>query len=270
MAALQNEMILLIPHLRAFARSLASGDPSLADDLVQDTMLLALRACHQFTPGTNLKSWLLKILYNRFHSLRRRKHLAAEVAREDLEGLAWVAPSQDSRLEIAAFKQAMKALRPEHREALLLVTVHGLPYEEVAKVCGCAVGTVKSRVNRARQSLKNLLLGDGPAEASPRRSPMPPKAAPVIVVRTPPVPAASPAIVPATVVPVIPPLLQARLTEVERLIVRAEVRVTRCRKIAGHLHSAGLSLDAGGAVLVLAERHLADLHTQRQRLFEAG
>jgi RNA polymerase sigma-70 factor, ECF subfamily len=163
-AAPQQQIVPLLPQLRAFARSLCGGDAALADDLVQDTVVLALRAWGQFDPGTNLRSWLLKILHNRFHSLKRRKHLTAEVARDDLEGLSWAPASQEKSLELAAFKRAFKALSPQHREVLVLVAVHGLPYyEEVARIVGCELGTVKSRTNRARTLLKQMLLGEGGA-----------------------------------------------------------------------------------------------------------
>ncbi len=155
-----REMIVpLLPNLRAFARSLSKGDVHLADDLVQDAVMLALRHWGQFQPGTNLKAWLFKILHNRWRSVRRRKHIAAEVTRTDLEVLSWVPPGQESVIEVAAFRRAFQALSPAHRAVLVLVAVQGLSYEQVAGICGCAIGTVKSRVNRARALLKQRLLG---------------------------------------------------------------------------------------------------------------
>ena len=152
MSVFKEEVAALVPHLRAFARSLTSGDVHFADDIVQDTIVNALQAQHQFTPGTNLKAWLFTILRNRFRSLIARKHVTAEVADDDLERHYWVAAEQDSRIEVAAFKRAFKTLSATHREVLVLVAIHGLPYEEIARICGCEVGTVKSRVNRARAS----------------------------------------------------------------------------------------------------------------------
>jgi RNA polymerase sigma-70 factor (ECF subfamily) len=160
MNVFREEVAALIPHLRAFARSLTSGDIHFADDIVQDTIVNALQAQHQFTPGTNLKAWLFTILRNRFRSLIARKHVTAEVVDDDLERHYWVGAEQESRIEVAAFKRAFRMLRAAHREVLVLVAIHGLPYDEIAEICGCEIGTVKSRVNRARAILKKMLLED--------------------------------------------------------------------------------------------------------------
>lgn len=162
MTVFKEDVAALVPHLRAFARSLTGGDVQLADDIVQDTIVNALQAQHQFTPGTNLKAWLFTILRNRFRSVIARKHVTAEVSDDDLERHSWAPAEQESRIEVAAFKRAFKVLSPAHREVLVLVAVHGLPYEQVAEICGCEVGTVKSRVNRARAMLKRMLLEEGP------------------------------------------------------------------------------------------------------------
>ena len=168
--AVRDGVVALLPHLRAFARSLVGGDrPHLADDLVQDTVVLALRSWHQFAPGTDLKAWLFRILHNRCRSVLRRKHVGSEVHVEDLERRATVPAAQESRLELAAFKAAFAALGPAHREVLVLAGVHGLAYERIAEVCGCELGTVKSRANRARALLKKRLLGDGDPEEAPAR-----------------------------------------------------------------------------------------------------
>jgi RNA polymerase sigma-70 factor, ECF subfamily len=167
MSVFREDVAALVPHLRAFARSLTSGDVHFADDIVQDTIVNALQAQHQFTPGTNLKAWLFTILRNRFRSVIARKHVTAEVADDDLERHYWVAAEQDSRIEVAAFKRAFETLSAAHREVLVLVAIHGLPYDEIAAICGCEVGTVKSRVNRARAILKRMLMDDDlPFEAS--------------------------------------------------------------------------------------------------------
>src|SRR6476620_1385748 len=160
MNVFREDVAALVPHLRAFARSLTSGDVHLADDVVQDTIVNALQAQHQFTPGTNLKAWLFTILRNRFRSVVARKHVTAEISDDELERHAWVAAEQESRIEVAAFKRAFKMLSETHREVLVLTAVHGLPYDQIAEICGCEVGTVKSRVNRARAILKRMLFED--------------------------------------------------------------------------------------------------------------
>src|SRR3954468_22556983 len=126
MGLFREDVAAMVPHLRAFARSLTSGDVHLADDLVQDTILNALQAQDQFTPGTNLKAWLFTILRNRFRSLITRKHVSAEVSADDeLERLAWAPAEQEARIEVAAFRRAFRMLNTNQREVLVLVAVHG-------------------------------------------------------------------------------------------------------------------------------------------------
>ena len=163
MALFREEVAGLIPALRAFARALTAGERSMADDLVQDTMVNALQAQHQYQPGTNLEAWLFTILRNRYRSLRARRHVTAEVASDDLEYLAAVPAQQEHRLEVFAFRHAFSRLPPSQREMLLLVTVRGLSYEAAAEVCHCELGTAKSRVHRARAALRVMLLDDEPA-----------------------------------------------------------------------------------------------------------
>ncbi len=161
MSSFRNDVAALVPHLRAFARSLTGGDVHLADDVVQDTIVNALQAQSQFTEGTNLKAWLFTILRNRFRSVITRKHVTAEVSEDTdggIESRWWTPAHQESGLEVEAFGRAFQALSPAHREVLILVAVDGLPYEEVAEICGCQVGTIKSRVSRARSLLKKMLL----------------------------------------------------------------------------------------------------------------
>jgi RNA polymerase sigma-70 factor, ECF subfamily len=159
MKAPQNfkaELIDLLPSLRAFARSLARN-PAQADDLVQDTLVKALANVERFEPGTNLRAWLFTILRNHYYSqLRKAKR---EV--EDVEGryAARLAsrPEQDGSVDLEDFKAAFAQLAPDHREVLTLVGASGCSYEEAAQICDCAVGTIKSRVNRARKKLTDLL-----------------------------------------------------------------------------------------------------------------
>ena len=169
---MRADILPMVPHLRAFARSLTAGNVDQADDLVQDTLLQALKAWQRFTPGTNLKAWLFTILHNRFRSVVSRKHLKTEVASDNLERLASVPAFQEGRVEVLEFKLAFARLTPSHREVLVLHGVHGLPYEQVAEICGCEVGTVKSRINRARNLLKAMLLGEAEAKHALRAPPM--------------------------------------------------------------------------------------------------
>ena len=165
------DILPMVPHLRAFARSLTAGNVDQADDLVQDTLVQALKAWQRFTPGTNLKAWLFTILHNRFLSVVSRTHVKVEVACNNLERLATVPAFQERRLEVLEFKLAFARLTPSHREVLVLHAVHGLPYEQVAEICGCEVGTVKSRINRARNLLKRMLLADAEAKHALRAPP---------------------------------------------------------------------------------------------------
>src|SRR5689334_20882712 len=167
----REHILPLVPHLRAYARSLSSGDVHAADDLVQDTILLALRAWHRFTPGTNLRAWLFCILHNRSHTLRGRKRLSAEVGVGDIELYGWVPAVQERQADLRHFKAAFARLSPSHREVLVLYGVHGLPYERIAEITGCKVGSVKSRMNRARSALKAMLLGDEDIRPRPRKRP---------------------------------------------------------------------------------------------------
>ena len=123
----REDVAALLPHLRAFARSLTAGDRQLADDIVQDTIMNALRAQHQFTPGTNLKAWLFTILRNRFKSVVVRKHVTAEVGDDDLEqNIGWPR-SRRAGSRSWRSRRAFKTLSRVHREVLVLAVVHGLP-----------------------------------------------------------------------------------------------------------------------------------------------
>lgn len=153
---IDEDILACLPHLRAFARSL-TGDRDRADDLVQDAVLRALAAADQFTPGTNFKAWIFTILRNLFFNAYRRNRvpmLPLEVA--DLESRA-SAPTQQAGLEFDDFRRAFSTLSAEQREALILVGADGFRYEEAAAICGCPVGTIKSRVARARDEIARLL-----------------------------------------------------------------------------------------------------------------
>ena len=152
----RDDVVALIPSLRAFAWSL-SHNASDADDLVQDTLIKAWSNRDKFELGTNLRAWLFTILRNTFYSaiMRRRR----EVRDEDGKHAATLveAPTQDWSVAMRALQAALQKLPEEHREALVLVGAAGLSYEEAAEICGCAIGTIKSRVNRARARLLKLM-----------------------------------------------------------------------------------------------------------------
>jgi RNA polymerase sigma-70 factor, ECF subfamily len=171
MADFQDDLVALLPQLRAFARALTGGDTAFADDLVQDTAVKALQARSSFAEGTNLKAWLFTILRNNLRSVMRSKRVKSEVSDEGLENFLWRPPAQEDRLEFEAFKRAFRLLTPAHREVLILVGVHGYAYEKAAEIAGCEVGTVRSRLNRARNQLKRMLLeGDLPLPALKARA----------------------------------------------------------------------------------------------------
>lgn len=152
----RDELILHLPAMRAFALSL-TRNASGADDLVQDTVVKAWAHFGKFEPGTNLRAWLFTILRNTFYSGRRRS--VREVPDSDgaLIGALAEKPAHDGRLQMADFLRAFQKLPDEQREALALVGASGFSYEEAAEMTGVAVGTVKSRANRARARLALLL-----------------------------------------------------------------------------------------------------------------
>lgn len=152
----RDELVSHLPALRAFALSLARNG-AVADDLVQDTILKAWSNIDKFEEGTNLRAWLFTILRNTFYSARRK--LTREVADSDGFHAARLAqkPDHDGRLAMADFRVAFALLPDEQREALILVGASGFSYEEAAEMCACAVGTIKSRANRGRKRLAQLL-----------------------------------------------------------------------------------------------------------------
>jgi RNA polymerase sigma-70 factor (ECF subfamily) len=165
-------IVTCIPHLRAFARSLC-GNRDKADDLVQEAIARALAAERSYTPGTNFKAWIFTILRNLYFNDIRR-HRGRTVSCEDLAEFEPSCPaSHEAALEFCEFRRAFWTLSPGQREVLMLVGPGGLSYEEAAAICRCAVGTIKSRVCRARQELK-VAMCDGSAIG--RRTAAPPVA----------------------------------------------------------------------------------------------
>jgi RNA polymerase sigma-70 factor (ECF subfamily) len=154
------ELTAVLPHLRAFARGLC-GRPDYADDLVQEAMLKAWAARASFQPGTSMRSWTFVILRNVFLSEARRNRFRGDYDPDMAERLLSRPASQEDGIHLGDLRAAMMRLSPERREALLLVGAGGFSYEEAAAIAQCAVGTMKSRVARARRSIEEMLGGDG-------------------------------------------------------------------------------------------------------------
>ena len=156
---LRDTMLAAVPSLRAFGISLC-GNVDRADDLVQETLLRALANIESFQPGTNMSAWLFTILRNLFRSEYRKRRREVEDADGSYAETLKSQPEQTSRVEFEEFRVALNKLPEDQREALILVGASGFSYEEAAEICGCAVGTIKSRVNRARTRLSTLLSID--------------------------------------------------------------------------------------------------------------
>ncbi len=157
--ALRDALLAATPNLRAFAVSL-TGSFDRADDLVQDTLLRALSHIDRFERGTNLNAWLFTILRNLFHSEYRKRKREVEDVDGTYAARLKTAPDQGAWLDFQDFRTALAKLPADQREALLLVGAQGFSYEDAAHIMGCAIGTVKSRVNRARMRLAALLSLD--------------------------------------------------------------------------------------------------------------
>lgn len=152
----RRELIEILPHLRAFARGLC-GRPDLADDLVQETAMKAWAAQDRFTPGTNIRAWTFTILRNHYLSHLRRNKRKVDYEETDAERLLVVSGAQEDALRIGDVEAGLQEMSPERREALLLVGAGGFTYEEAAEICDCPIGTMKSRVARARSQLTDYL-----------------------------------------------------------------------------------------------------------------
>ncbi|MFN3868089.1 MAG: sigma-70 family RNA polymerase sigma factor [Hyphomicrobiaceae bacterium] len=166
----QTELAALVPNLRAFARSLC-GAPDQADDLVQETLVKAWKSQASFAEGSNLKAWLFTILRNAFLSERRKRKW--EVPDSDGEHALQVGVNggQLGHMDMLDFNKAFEQLPDEQKEALVLIGAEGFSYEEAALMCGCAVGTIKSRVNRARNKLAQIMGGDPVTDTAEHREP---------------------------------------------------------------------------------------------------
>ena len=168
----RDEVVAMIPPLRAFAWSL-SHNGSDADDLVQDTLIKAWSNRGKFAAGTNLRAWLFTILRNTYYTslIRRRREVRDEAG--EYAATLRSEPAQDWNLTLQSLQDAIGQIPAEHREALVLVGAAGLSYEEAAEICGCAVGTIKSRVNRARARLVKMLNVQDDKPVAPRAPPFP-------------------------------------------------------------------------------------------------
>jgi RNA polymerase sigma-70 factor (ECF subfamily) len=153
---MKADIVAAIPSLRAFAVSL-SGNPDRADDLVHDTLLKALGSMDSFTEGTNLIAWLFTILRNAYYSEYRKRRRETADPDGALAARLEAPAAQPGHMDLLDFREALQKLPADQREALILIGASGLSYDEAAEICNCAPGTMKSRVNRARNRLSELL-----------------------------------------------------------------------------------------------------------------
>jgi RNA polymerase sigma-70 factor (ECF subfamily) len=162
----KSDLLAAIPSLRAFAVSLSQNSDR-ADDLVQETLVKAWDKQASFQPGTNLKAWLFTILRNEFYSQMRKRGREVQDSEGAMTARLAVHPSQEGKLDLDDFRKALQQLPEDQREAIILIGASGFSYEEAAEICDCAVGTIKSRVSRARARLQEILKISGEAEYGP-------------------------------------------------------------------------------------------------------
>lgn len=155
-AEFKRELTALIPHLRAFSRSLC-GNATLADDVAQDALLKAWNARERFIPGSNLKAWTFTILRNQFYSIKRRSWRATSLEPEVAEQTIVATSDAEQSMHLNDLRRGLDMLKDDQREAIILIGASGLSYEEAAEICDCAVGTIKSRVSRARKTLEGIM-----------------------------------------------------------------------------------------------------------------
>ena len=152
---IKEDILRAVPRLRAFAISL-TGNIDQADDLVQEAIVRGLSHLDSFTPGTNMQAWLFTILRNQFHTGYRKRRREVEDPDGQYAAKLAAAPTQDAYINLKDLGTALLQIPVEQREAVLLVA-GGISYEEAAQICGVAIGTIKSRVNRARHALAERL-----------------------------------------------------------------------------------------------------------------
>lgn len=165
-----SDIQVLIPRLRAYARVMTKN-PDRADDLVQTCLEKAIRSIDQFTVGTNLRAWLFTILrHAHINEVRRQSKWNDSIDSSACEDLLSVSPTQDQSLEFRDFKRAYRLLSKHDRRVLALVGAQGLSYQDAAEKLDVPIGTIRSRLSRARTRLRDLMDGDGlEVEAEPRR-----------------------------------------------------------------------------------------------------
>jgi len=151
-----SEMVALIPALRAFARTFCP-DAADADDLVQETLLKGIANIRQYEPGTRMKSWLFTIMRNTFYTRAKLRKREAPGALDCVSAIPVGEATQEWSIRGSEIERAINALPSQQREVLILIGVLGVSYEESANICDCAIGTIKSRLNRARSTLLELL-----------------------------------------------------------------------------------------------------------------
>lgn len=166
----RGEVVALIPALRAFARTFCRR-PEDADDLVQETLLKALGNLDKYQPGTRLKSWLFTIMRNCFCTKASRAKRETIGISPEMSVHMITAPTQEHGARLSEIQRALHRLPPHQREILTLIVILGETYEDAADICGCAVGTVKSRLNRARRQLYCELGESETFSLSPSGSP---------------------------------------------------------------------------------------------------
>lgn len=166
-----DEMVTYIPHLRRYAHALTQNTPA-ADDLVQDCLQRAMERVDQFQPGTNLRAWLFTIMHSIFvNQWRRRMRRGTEVGLEEWSEGNHCEPGQESRIAILEIQTALSALPKDSQAILLLVGVEGFSYQEASEVLGVPLGTVRSRLSRAREMLRMSLQKESGETNEPDPSP---------------------------------------------------------------------------------------------------
>lgn len=164
----RQELLSALPHLRAFARGL-SGRTDFADDLVQETAIKAWAARDRYQPGTNMRAWTFAILRNHYLSDLRRSSRQTGLDEGVAERMLVMDADQEGPLHLGDMEAALQKLSPERREAVLLVGASGFSYEEAAEISSCPIGTMKSRVARARADLTQMLEGDVDGKGEPKK-----------------------------------------------------------------------------------------------------